>query len=416
MRLALLAVAVAIAIAACAPAIPPLPSKGGPAWVELQSEHFTLWTDAGQQRGAELMKEIEDLRQVVIGTAFRGAVGRGRGWIIAFDNDDEVHGYVPPSFAAITMGGAGPFGESMIVMSANSNSQDTKRVDTHELVHLISYAVIHHQPHWFAEGLAQYFETIEIDARAGTVDVGRAATARDGSVQVRPHLTSVASLFPCQQMASGCMTPNFYATAWALFTYLTNQRPADLAKLEALLDRSTSDGRDVFAQIFGPDGEQTIDGEMRRWLANGSHTVLHFSVQLASHEVRVRTLPDAEVLASRALLSHHFGHAAAEVAQQIDAAIALDPTDVTVRVIDMTLGRPIDAAAATATAAAHPDDWRAWMLVMRSARSPEERGVANAKMCAVAANDPSAAVTAGLCASVTLQPTAPPPPSAPPPE
>lgn len=400
MRIAL-PVALVLAVASgCAPAIPPLPGKGGPAWIELESDHFTIWTDAGKERGTELMKEVEDLRQVVIGTAFRGAAGDGRGFIIAFANDSEIHAYLSDMFAAMTIGGGGPFGAPLIVLSANSNSQNIDRTTTHELVHLISYGVIHRQPHWFAEGIAKYFETIEIDARAGTADVGRAATGRDGHVIPLPHLTSVDAIMQCQQQR--CMNGNFYATAWALFTYLANVRPADLAKLEALLDQSPGDGRAAFAQVFGADGTTVIDGEMRRWLQNGSHTVLHFDVHLASHDVRTAPLADADVLAARAMLTSHLRRDKTVATQQIDAALALDPTDVMARIVELGLPRPHDAAGARATAAAHPGDWRAWLLLVTAAPTADEQAAARVKLCELAAAHPTNGVPALLC------PTAPP--------
>ncbi len=193
------------------------------------------------------------------------------------------------------------------------------------------------------------------------------------------------------------MNGNFYATAWALFTYLTNVRPADLAKLEALLDQSPGDGRAAFAQVFGADGATVIDGDMRRWLQNGSHTVLHFNVQLAAHDVRTAPLADADVLAARALLTSRLRRDKTLAAQQIDAALALDPTDVMARAVELGLPRPHDVAGARATAAAHPEDWRAWLLVMTAAPTPDEQAAARTKLCELVAAHPTNGVPALPC-------------------
>jgi hypothetical protein len=57
---------VVVLLVACGPAIPPLPSAGGPAWLELASGHFTLWTDAGAERGRELVREMERRYQLIM--------------------------------------------------------------------------------------------------------------------------------------------------------------------------------------------------------------------------------------------------------------------------------------------------------------------------------------------------------------
>ena len=45
---------VLLSMIACAPAIPHLPSQGGPAWFEIKSEHFRLWTDDSIERGRQV--------------------------------------------------------------------------------------------------------------------------------------------------------------------------------------------------------------------------------------------------------------------------------------------------------------------------------------------------------------------------
>ena len=67
--------ALLLALAACrGPAVPAVPSQGGPAWIELASEHFTVWTDASRGRGVEMIREMEHLRQVVRGVGFASIV------------------------------------------------------------------------------------------------------------------------------------------------------------------------------------------------------------------------------------------------------------------------------------------------------------------------------------------------------
>lgn len=84
---------------ACGPAIPPLPSRGGPAWFEVTSEHFTLWTDASRARSRELVHKMEHHRQVVM-RVMNNAPSKARIFVIALRNAREVAAYLPKEFAA----------------------------------------------------------------------------------------------------------------------------------------------------------------------------------------------------------------------------------------------------------------------------------------------------------------------------
>lgn len=59
------AVTLAIVLVAACNAHPRLPSQGGPAWAEVKSEHFTLWTDASTARSHELVRALERGQQMI---------------------------------------------------------------------------------------------------------------------------------------------------------------------------------------------------------------------------------------------------------------------------------------------------------------------------------------------------------------
>src|SRR4051812_46280760 len=85
----------------CGAAIPPVPSKGGPGWLELSTEHFTVWTDGGEARGRELLRHFENLLQVVIGTIFPTYRGSNRAFVIALRDDRELHAYIREEFGGM---------------------------------------------------------------------------------------------------------------------------------------------------------------------------------------------------------------------------------------------------------------------------------------------------------------------------
>lgn len=325
---------VALFAAACGAAVPPVPGKGGPAWHELTTAHFVVWTDASEESARALVAEIEHLRQVVVGTAFPGANATSRSFVIALRDDDERSAFVPGDFAALA---APPDGnllrEPVIVLSASSNVEASDRIEAHELVHVISHALIRRQPRWFAEGMAKYYETVEIGG--GTADLGREPTYRGQPMMIH-HLEPIAQIFACASLA--CTDQAFYATAWALFTYLTNTHRDQLAHYEAVLAQ-TGDDRRAWQEAFGGLPLDQLEHDLREWLAHGSHVVLHFKVQLQEAPVQIRAITDADVYALRAFMTYEFIGDRERVKADLAAAQALEPQNPLAQKVAAALGR-----------------------------------------------------------------------------
>jgi hypothetical protein len=158
-----------LCIVACGPVVPPLPSRGGPVWVEIQSAHFTLWTDAPVERGQELVRELERRRQVI--TLAMNATSNAMTFVIAPRSRREMIEYVRPQFIGKAWPAANPSRRSGILFAANT-SDDRDHIVAHELAHAISYGILHNQPSWLAEGIATYFEMIDVSSGDASVEIG----------------------------------------------------------------------------------------------------------------------------------------------------------------------------------------------------------------------------------------------------
>ena len=185
---------------------------------------------------------------------------------------------------------------------------------------------------------------------------------------VRP--VPLREMVQCKDLT--CTDPHFYVAAWALFTYLTNVKHADTVTYIDLVAHANLD---------------ELDGEMRRWLVNGSHQILHYNVKLPSFPVTERTLSDADVHAIRALLRLQFQEDKAIAKEQAEAALALDPTHVLATFIRYRVVKTIEPAAARAVATAHPDDWRAQMMLAWSSKDDAEAHSAWVRGCELAAQN-----------------------------
>ena len=361
------ALALALALAACGPAIPPVPGKGGPAWRELTSEHFTLWTDTSESRAREQLRDMENLRHVVIGM-FRGG-GEGRVFVIMLRDIDEARAFMPGEFTAMASEANSKINQPVIMLGADAE----REVVTHELTHTISQTVIPVQPRWFAEGIAKYFETIQMDRDKGKVDLGRAPTY-EGQPMVISRPASLRELVACKDLRPSCADRHFYAGAWAVFTFLMNTKPGDMRAYIPLLEQANLD---------------ELDAEMKRWIVNGSHNVLHFDVKFPPYTVAVKTLTDADVYAARALLRLEFQERGDLAKLEAQQAIALDPTHVLAHFIVYRVDKTIAVDTARALVKAHPDDWRAQMMLAQTLHTGEEAHQAYLRGCELAAQNPA---------------------------
>ena len=368
---------VALALAGCGAAIPALPSKGGPAWTELTSDHFTLWTDATIPQGTALIQGMEDLREAETGAAFHGVSPVGRSFVIALSDRDELHAFVPPQFAAYSVTMEGAFSQPMIVLAASDDV--TTGIPAHELTHVISHSVMRYQPRWFSEGMAKYFETIRIDHARGGVVVG-APPVTEAPVH---RLMPLRSLLECNEVS--CLDAGFYATAWALYTFLANVHPDELAKLERGMQETHGDPTAAWHDVFGTNTAE-LDGELHDWIDTGRHVELRYTATFRDWAVTQRVLGDADVDAVRGLLHWIFGRPLA-ARTEITAALGADPTNVLARIVSVAIGLPISVADARALVKAHDDDWRAWFLLFHVVVG-DEQGMAHAEVCGLLAENP----------------------------
>lgn len=347
-------------------------------WRELTSEHFDVWTNAAPDRARVLVQTMEHLRQVVLGVSFFHGDVKGKSLVVAFQTIDEVHQYVPPQFIAHAWTGNNVVFEPVIVLAAESLEND-RRIVTHELTHVIAFNAIPSQPAWFAEGIAGYFETIRLDEAHATIDVGVPLENRMRQLQ-EDGLTPAAELFACDRPA--CMDNRFYATTWALITYLLNEHPAQLGQyMDRLVQTPAAEQAQLWSAVFPDLPADKLDHELARWVHYGSIKVLKYTVALRDSPVTEAPAAEADVLAAKGLLHYLNGPQvpSAEIAQ----ALTLDPTNMIANLINTAAQRSIAAELAHRLAAAHPDDWRAWWLVWRAARDGAESREARNKTCAL---------------------------------
>jgi len=389
---------VLVMVAACGPAIPSVPAPGGgSAWLEVTSPHFTLWTDASPDRAREAVVEMEHLRQVIIGSSFRSVASEGSIFAIALRDLSEFHTYFSDQVLAFAMPAEGNLlRQPVIVVVADTQNGEEQLLEAHELTHAISYAMIARQPRWFAEGLAQFFETIRLDVHDGTAELGRAPEHNGQPMQMH-HLIGLPTMFDCEELS--CADEGFYVTAWAVFTYLQNTHAAELARFEQLL-AARKDWQPAWSEAFPRLPVMVLEDELRVWLTSGRHRVLRFTVKFQDPPVSAHALGEANVHMIRALLAGNKPageDARAAKRREVETALRIDPTSVLANLVSVELDNKPTREAARAVAAAHGDDWRAWWLLALVIESGDEAMAAARRACQLAAANPAVVPPAGLC-------------------
>jgi hypothetical protein len=370
-------------LAGCGAALPKLPSEGGPAWREIQSEHFTLWTNASSARGRELVQDMEERRQV-IARAMGGAPAEGRIFAIGLGSLREAQEFMPEQALAMAWDEGQPARQASILFSTDYNEGEDEIVMNHELAHAISYSIVANQPRWFAEGLACYFEMASRDESDGTVEIG--VPSRGLLLTVWDDvLMPVEKALKCY--GGECNNQRFYATSWAMFSYFLNRYYDRFAqfqqRLNALEDRD--EHLALWREVFDGISPSDIDLELKS--AARKFKRPRIPVKVKAYAVAERALNDADVLAARALayMAMSSNHAKSRVAMK--AALAIEPMHPLARLLAVAWEEPITIEQARAVVQAHPNEWRAWWLVEHAANGTAEGEAARARRCTLAQKD-----------------------------
>jgi hypothetical protein len=326
---------VVVVVVACHPALPALPSQDGPAWFEVKSQHFTLWTDAPLARGRELVQKMERHRQVVM-RAMNDAPSSATSFVIGLRDAGEVAAFLPRRFAAMAWRSE-LIPQPGILVAVDA--EDDSYTFTHELTHTICFGIFPHLPAWLSEGIASYFETAELAPEATEVKLGR-PRADHAAFLVSAHPLPSAALFACAEQQP-CMDEAFYATSWALFAFLVNAHTHQLISYLRNLQHVPADlqamqWNDDFPEL--PPAE--LDELLAQWLKYGHAATPVVRVTTLEIPLSDRALGDGDALAARSLLHVVVAHDPLAARAEVDAALARDRTNVLAQRIDAALRGP----------------------------------------------------------------------------
>ena len=203
-----------------------LPAFAGESqWIEIQSPHFSVVTDAGEKRGREVAMRFEQMRGVFGTLLSKVNINIPIPLqIVAFRNTKELRQFAPLfNGKPIELAGLFQGGEDRSFIMLDMSVENPWNVVFHEYAHQLMSGVLTAQVDpWFEEGFAEYFSSIEVDGKEARVgkfpDLTYQILRQDG-------LIKVADLFKVQQNSStynesGDHRTVFYAESSLVMHYL----------------------------------------------------------------------------------------------------------------------------------------------------------------------------------------------------
>ncbi len=224
-------------------------------WVEINSSHFTVITDAGEKRGREVALRFEQMRAV-----FGALLGKERLHqsipltILAFANDKSYYQVAPLAHVQaqgrlqaqpITVPGFFLPGEDQDFIVLNLSEEESWRAVARDFAAMLLNYNYPPAQGWFDEGLAEYFSSIHVDNKQ--VELGADPELLPSSTQDllgNQHDThpaksltellgaqvwlSIPDLFTMKHDASprnaGTRHTLYYAESWIVMHYLLHEQ------------------------------------------------------------------------------------------------------------------------------------------------------------------------------------------------
>jgi len=270
-RLGLISVAFSISLVL---SVVPLASAGEPPWIEIQSPHFSVVTDAGERRGRETAMRFEQMRAVFGTLLSKVNVNLPIPLqIVAFRNAKEFREFAPLwNGKPIQLAGLFQSGEDRSFIMLDMSVENPWTVVFHEYAHQLMNGVLTARVDpWFEEGFAEYFSSIEVDSREARV--GK-IPEYDYQILQQDGRMKIADLFRVQQNSStynetGSHRTVFYAESGMLVHYLYDNNL--VIKLSNYFGFKIDRGmpvEDAIQQAFGMSAAQ-FDKVLRNYISEG---------------------------------------------------------------------------------------------------------------------------------------------------
>ncbi len=344
------------------------PEKGGRPWFEARSPHFLVRTNLEAGAAEKTALELERSRRALTLAFGRGFDPKGVVDVYVVRNQFELDEFSPGALSGMAL--RGPDGVTLVMKGEGYLVADAPSVDQlqlHELAHYLSGYALLRQPRWFAEGLAQYLETLQLAGDEQSVQIGRAD--KNSYVYVQLHgRVDFEELWAWDLLTETrqAQMQAYYASSWVWVHFLMNQHPQRFSRFQAGLARA-EDPKAAWARAFGDVSIASLNAELNNYQKSGRYTVLSVPLPQDKPAIKVRPLEDAEVHVVRAKL---FGMLSPQNTEQIAVELAeagrLDPTGLATVELTTDADPQSLVTRLRGVLAHHPKDPAVWRALSRA--------------------------------------------------
>jgi tetratricopeptide (TPR) repeat protein len=342
-----------------------LRSANPDAWLELQSEHFTLRTDLPEEDARRDIADLELIRNALLAAGWHGkASSPARIIVVAVASGRELHEFLEDRVEGVA--GTDRFGERMILVRGDGNLLDSEVVK-HEVTHALMAEYLVTNPRWVAEGIACFLETLDINRGKGRAVRGAGRWERRDWLRSRKwfRLTGGSPMeinWSLEIMGMGSAVDRyngyeFETLSWGLVHWLVDTQPKAFDGFLARLARGEGMW-EAFSAAFPGMSEARIARSMEQYFRLEVWREDRFPVKPWSGSVALRKIVPAEVHALRAELfdSGERGDQQAKFDEELERAKAADPAD------PLALALSPTSPDLKLAIERHPEDWRSWVI------------------------------------------------------
>jgi tetratricopeptide (TPR) repeat protein len=271
-------------------------------------------------------------------------------------------------------------GEATILVAADQ-VESLPQVVAHELAHHLSRYAFPHQEPWFAEGLAQFVESVAKVGRDGRRWAG-------GEPMIGVVAESINNLVPVTYLfglrpGDVVNLPAFYATSWVVYRFLWNERGPQFTEYRRRLSAGESPD-DAWVRAF-PEWDPR-SGTLNRMDGHIEHHRRHskglpWEVKMGQVDRSFTTAPASRALLHMVLLEYQLNRTPRLLQTSLRCRVAAEVLreeplhPLALLELARVDGKPA-LAAMRAAVASHPEDGRAWYLLGHEAQDPVERETA----------------------------------------
>lgn len=251
-------------------------------WIKVPAPDFTIYTNAGDNRGREVAARLEQVRKI-----FPVLLPRAR-WttvapltVIAFRDPKDLLAFSPiHGGKPVNVGGLYLKGEDRNFILLDVNEDSAWQPIYHEYAHFMLEPNLPRTPVWFDEGFADYFSTVRFEA--GQFSLGLPPAGYPETLAKAPamSLQQVLEITPFsaeyKSLAHG--RGEFYARSWLFVHYLlTNKKlPQAMQYFDLTLNQNVPTSQAV-QQAFGMTLKELSDA-MKADLQNLPKAVTSYPV------------------------------------------------------------------------------------------------------------------------------------------